>query len=63
MELVELMYNRRVVELVELSNRRVVEWCSCQILVWWNGGVSAAFEASNGGMVELVAFSSRRMVE
>ena len=42
-------------ELVELSNRRIVEW--------WNGGVCGVVESSNSEMVELWELSDRRIVE
>ena len=45
-EMVELS-NRRMVELAELSSRRSAEW--------WKGGV---IESSNGGIVEWGSWSS-----
>ena len=32
--------------LEELSNRRMIEWCSCQIFEWLNGRIGEVVEGS-----------------
>ena len=55
--------------MVELSNRRMVEWGSCRIVEVWNSGVVGdhslpyrrMVELSNRLIMELVELSNRRM--
>ena len=50
--------NRRIVELVKLSNRRMVKWWSWRpqlsnrrVVQWWNDGIGGVFESSICRMV------------
>ena len=45
-------------QLVELSNHRVVELPTRRMMEWWSCRI---VESSNGGMMELVELSNRRV--